>query len=116
MWAKVRKDTRYTQLDCISTKIVKAVLFKIRSVTDVEQFAKLLVEEGSNFHPDDDFTKFVNCKTDEPTYTLEEAELRNSLMEQCFEVCEKDKQDIYAVMHRIFLVETGWDKHIPLPA
>lgn len=92
------------------------MLDKIKSVADVEQFAKLLVEEGSNFHPDDDFTKFVNYKTGEPTYTLEQAELRNSLMRQCFEICEKKEQDIYAVMHRIFLVETGWDKHIPLPA
>lgn len=92
------------------------MLSQIKSVADVEQFAKLLVEEGSNFHPDDDFTEYVNYKTDEPTYTPEEAELRNSLMEQCFEVCEKEEQDIYAVMHRVFLGETGWDKYIPLPA
>ena len=92
------------------------MLGKIKCVADVEQFEKLLVEEGSNFHPDDDFTKFVNYKTGEPTYTLEEAELRNSLIGQCFEACEKEEQNIYAVMHRIFLVETDWGKHIPLPA
>lgn len=92
------------------------MLSQIKSVADVEQFAKLLVDEGSNFHPDDDFTEYVNYKTGEPTYTPEEAAHRNSLMEQCFEVCEKEEQDIYAVMHRVFLVETGWDKYIPLPA
>lgn len=92
------------------------MLSQIKSVADVEQFAKLLIEEGSNFHPDDDFKDFVNNKTGEPTYTSEEAELRNSLMEQCFEVCEKEEQDVYGVMHRVFLVETGWNKHIPFPA
>lgn len=91
------------------------MLNQIKSVADVEQFAKLLVEEGSNFHPDDDFTEYVNYKTGEPTYTPEEAEHRNSLIEQAFEVCEKEEQDIYSVMQRIMLIETGMDQFIPLP-
>jgi hypothetical protein len=37
-------------------------------------------------------------------------------MSQCFDVCNVAGQDVYSVMHEIFLIETGLDKFIPLPS
>lgn len=91
------------------------MLTQIRTIKDVELFAKQLVDEGTSFHPDDNFHDYVNLYTDEPTYTHEEAELRNQLMEQAFDVCEELGLDIYTIMLRVFLKETGLDDYIPSP-
>jgi hypothetical protein len=92
------------------------MITEILSIPDVELFMKQLVEEGTNAHPDDDFNNYVHMETGLPAYTPEEAEIRNRLMEQCFDVCEAAGQDIYSVMQEIFLIETGLDKYIPLPS
>ena len=92
------------------------MIAEILSIPDVELFMKQLVEEGTNAHPDDDFYDYVHMETGQPTYAPEEAEIRNRLMEQSFEVCESAGQDIYSVMQEIFLIETGLDKYIPLPS
>lgn len=89
------------------------MITKVESLRDVREFAKNLIEEGSNFHPDDDFSEYINYELGEPCYTHEEACLRNKLMEQCFAVCEKEGQDIYSYMMDILLEETGLVKIIP---
>ena len=73
----------------------------INTISDVEQFAKQLVQvEKISFHPDDDFKDYVtNAK--QPFYTTKEAELRNKLMNDCFEVCEREKVDVYGVMLKV---------------
>lgn len=83
---------------------------------DVEMFMKQLVAEGTNAHPDEDFHNYVNMDTGLPCYTPEEADVRNQLMEQCFDVCESNGLDVYSVMQEIFLTETGLDQYIPLPS
>ena len=92
------------------------MITKIETADDVKAFAKQLIAEGISFHPDDDFNDYVNFKENTPTYTKEEADLRNDLMNKCFEVCEKEGIDIYGVMLEVSLIETGWDKYIPLPS
>lgn len=92
------------------------MLTEIKTVKDVEAFAKQLIAEGVSFHPDDDFNDYVFFKENKPCYTKEEAEVRNQLMQQCFEVCEREGVDIYAVMLEVTLKETGMDKYIPLPS
>lgn len=73
----------------------------INSISDVEQFAKHLAQvENLSFHPDDDFMDYFN-NSKQPMYTPEEATLRNKLMRDCFEVCEKEKVDIYGMMLNI---------------
>ncbi len=68
----------------------------IKSLNDVEAFFKLLLEtESLNFHPDERFENYVQNNTNKPTYTPEEAELRNKLMQDCFNVCEREGTDIY---------------------
>lgn len=89
---------------------------KIETADDVKAFAKKLIAEGVSFHPDDDFNDYVNFKEKIPTYTKEEADLRNELMNKCFEVCEKEGIDVYDTMHEVALIETGMDKFIPLPS
>ena len=88
----------------------------IKTADDVKAFAKQLISEGVSFHPDDDFNDYVNFKENTPTYTKEEADLRNNLMNRCFEVCEKEEIDIYDTMLEVTLIETGMDKFIPLPS
>lgn len=92
------------------------MLTEIKTVKDVEAFAKQLINEGVSFHPDDDFNDYVFFKDNTQCYTSEEAEIRNNLMQQCFDVCEKEGADIYGVMLEITLKETGMDKYIPLPS
>lgn len=92
------------------------MLKQIRTTKNVIDFAKQLVKEGVSFHPDDDFNDYSNFETNEPTYSKIEADFRNELMNQCFEVCEKNGVDIYDTMNEVLLKETGLDKFIPLPS
>lgn len=89
---------------------------KIKNTNDVIAFAKQLVKEGINFHPDDDFNDYINLETKEPSYTNGNAKRRNKLMNQCFAVCKKNNVDIYDTMLEVMLKETGMDKFIPLPS
>jgi len=88
----------------------------IKTLADVQQFMHDLVKEGVNAHPDELFENYVNLETGEPTYTAEEATLRNLLMSQSFDICESGNADIYDVMMEVFLKDTGMDKYIPLPS
>lgn len=87
----------------------------IQTIEDVKTFAKQIIEEGVSFHPDDNFNDYVNLKTNKPSYTAKEAEIRNSLMNECFNVCDKAGVDIYDIMMEITLIKTGLDKFISLP-
>lgn len=92
------------------------MITKIETTGDVKAFAKQLIAEGVSFHPDDDFNDYVNFKENKPCYSKAEAEVRNNLMNNCFEVCEKEGVDIYNLMLEVSLKETGMDKFIPLPS
>lgn len=92
------------------------MITQIQTSEDVKAFAKQLIAEGVSFHPDDDFNDYVNFKENKPCYSKEEADLRNKLMNICFEVCEKEGVDIYDLMLEVTLIETGMDKIIPLPS
>jgi len=89
---------------------------KIQKLDDVKAFAKQLIAEGLNFHPDDDFNDYVNIENKIPIYSNEEASKRNELMDKCFEVCELEGIDIYELMLEVTLTETGMDALIPLPS
>lgn len=92
------------------------MLRNINTTNDVIVYAMQLVKEGVNFHPDDDFDNYINLETRQPSYTKKEAELRNALMQQCFDVCQKNGIDIYDTMSEVVLKETGLDKFIPVPS
>lgn len=90
------------------------MITNIETANEVKEFAKQLINEGVNIHPDVDFNDYVSIKTNTATYTKEEADLRNDLMNQCFEVCEKEGIDIYDTMHDVTLTETGMDQLIAI--
>lgn len=92
------------------------MITKIQTTEDVKAFAKQLIAEGVSFHPDDDFNDYVNFEENTPCYSKKEADLRNELMNNCFEVCEKEGIDIYDMMLEVTLIETGLDGFIPLPS
>jgi len=70
----------------------------IHTISDVENFfSDLLLKESLNFHPDEDFKNYINVETRLPSYSPEDAESRNRLMEACFEVCEKEGVEIYEI-------------------
>lgn len=92
------------------------MITRINNPQDVIAFAKQLVEEGVNFHPDEDFRNYINIETSEPTYTEKEANMRNNLMTQCIATCEQNEIDVYDTMNEVLLLETGMDQIIPLPS
>lgn len=70
----------------------------IHSVKDVETFFHHLVEERKvNFHPDDDFADYICYEDHTPTFTSEEVQVYNRLMDEPFDVCEKTDTDIYSI-------------------
>lgn len=90
------------------------MITEIKTKEDVKAFFEQLIDEGLNFHPDTPFEDYINCETREPSYTKDQADLRNLLLDQCFDVCEKHNIDIYNYANDIYLIGTGFDKFIPL--
>lgn len=74
---------------------------KIENLEDVAEFMHNLVEEGVNAHPDEDFKNYVNLETGVDTFTEQEAEHRNKLMQESFDVCEREGV-VYIVLCRKF--------------
>lgn len=76
----------------------------IKTISDVKTFFQQLLAEELNFHPDEDFSNYINGETKEATYTKEEADLRNKLMDQAFDVCEQNKVCIYEIAQELALI------------
>ena len=76
---------------------------EIKNTEGVKTFFNELLAESLNFHPDDRFEDYINYETKEPTYTEDEAALRNGVLEQSFEVCDKEGADIYELCIEIFM-------------
>jgi len=91
------------------------ITMRIENLDDVAEFAGTVIRSGVNLHPDDDFRNYVNLETGQPTYTEKEAMANNRDMASAFRVCDKCGVDIYGFMQKIFLVQTGLDRLIPMP-
>ena len=76
------------------------MITQITNVEDVATFAQHLIHvEKLSVHPDDDFADYTTYETRLPFYTEKEAELRNQLMNQCFDVCEQNNIEIYEIIY-----------------
>lgn len=76
------------------------MITQITNADDVASFAKHLIQvEKLSVHPDDDFNDYTTYETRLPFYTEKEAELRNQLMNQCFDVCEQSNIEIYEIFY-----------------
>ena len=70
----------------------------IATVDDVKEFFRHLVNDRMvNFHPDDRFEDYASCVDGSKTFTQKECAVYNHLMDECFEVCEKNGADIYVI-------------------
>ena len=56
------------------------------------------MEEDLNFHPDTPFEDYINLNTNEPTYSKEDATLRNNLLEQAFSLGNRIGVDTHELM------------------
>lgn len=77
------------------------MLKKVRNIEDVKLFATQLIDEGVNFHCDEDFNNYINSETHRRTYSKQKADLRNRLMDESFEICDKNEADIYEIMGKV---------------
>lgn len=74
------------------------MITEIKTINDVKAFATHLVQvENLSFHPDDDFKDYITCDM-KPFYSKDEAELRNKLMADSFEVCNNKNVEIYELL------------------
>lgn len=71
---------------------------RIATVDDVKEFFIHLVNDRMvNFHPDDRFEDYVSREDRNKIFTQKECAVYNHLMDESFEVCEKNGADIYAI-------------------
>lgn len=61
----------------------------LETIADVKEFFKWLLDEGINFHPEDDFKNYINVETKEPSFSPEVVDELNGLMDQAWSICEK---------------------------
>ena len=70
----------------------------ITSVEDVRTFFHHLTDERNlNFHPDDDFRDYIHLETHVPSFTDEECDTYNRMMDESLAVCEAANADIYEI-------------------
>ncbi|MGM9697900.1 MAG: hypothetical protein ACI3Y0_04585 [Prevotella sp.] len=71
---------------------------KIETTEDVSAFFNyLLREQKVNFHPDESFENYIDVVTREPSFTTQECKLFNRLMNESFDVCERECVNIYDI-------------------
>ena len=49
-----------------------------------------------NFHPDTSFEDYINSKV-KSSFSIDEQKILNQRLDECFDVCSRDKKDIYAI-------------------
>ena len=89
------------------------IVNELSRLEDVKIFFQQILNEGINFHPDTDFLDYINLQSNQPTYSVADANLRNKLLEESFEICENEDADIYSIGLELFLSHTGLNKYIP---
>ena len=75
--------------------------FEIQTMQDVEQFLRYVIEPnglalGMGFHPDDDFSDYMK-ENGEKMFSNDDAKILNIMTSKCFDICEKQNTDIYAL-------------------
>ena len=79
---------------------MKTLPTRIETIQDVNDFAEYIkVVDDAQISPGDSFSEYICFKTMKPTYTKEQAEVRDKLMEQCSSVCEYEGVDIYELLN-----------------
>ncbi|MEI6143432.1 MAG: hypothetical protein WCP85_29420 [Mariniphaga sp.] len=92
------------------------MITKIQTSENVKGFAKQLVSEGLNFHPDDDFKDYITLNEGIPFYSTKDAEYNNhniidyfKVFERCFieanrfSFLRKDKKKIISIYNNLLM-------------
>ena len=88
---------------------------QITTINDVEAFFQHLVSERSlSFHPDDRFEDYISCDDGSNIFSEKECAIYNRLMDECFEVCEKNGANIYAIGLAFMQKASAQQKNVPL--
>ena len=66
-----------------------------------EMLTEVINHLGWAFHPDDPMTDYVNRETGELSYTPEETERLDHLMDEAFDFCNQQGLDIYELSREI---------------
>ena len=74
---------------------------KVKTLQDVRDFFKELNAVIVNFDPDDDIGDYIAFKDDTPSFPKEEAIRLNTLLDDCFAICEEKGVDIYELANQI---------------
>lgn len=77
----------------------------IHTINTENDLRALLIEVigylGWAFHPDEPMTEYARRDTNEPSYTSEEAQRLDNLMDKAFDFCEQHGIDIYELSMEI---------------
>lgn len=65
----------------------------INESKDVVEFIRYM-QSICVFHPDDDMLSYLNFDTDEPLFSVDDANYLNSIIEKSFWICGEDVYDI----------------------
>lgn len=83
----------------------------IQSIKTENDLRSMLTEVigylGWAFHPDNSMADYVRRDTGEPSYTIEEAQRLNCLMDEASDFCEHHEIDIYELSMEISKVLYG---------
>jgi len=69
---------------------------QINTIQDIVTFMKQIAGEITDFHPMEDFSRYVDPTTNLPRYTKEEAAIRNGLIDSCINVCVAQDADFFS--------------------
>lgn len=84
----------------------------INTIDEVKDFFRYLVNDRKvNFHPDDNLFDYVSIETNKPTFCDYEARLFNEMMNDAFDTCEDEGEDIYEIANDIVAEYTY--RHLP---
>ena len=87
------KDELCEEINIAAYDLIKETIKKPK---DVSRFFRWLYEQKHlSFHPDDDFKDYVCYGTLKRSFTDREASALNSVMDECWSVCEDADVNIY---------------------
>jgi hypothetical protein len=82
---------------------------QVNSLKGVRLFFDALNRASIAFHPDDNFTNYIDLETKEPCFSEKEALRLDELMNKCFEICEPiGEGKIYDIAMEQFLKANEW--------
>lgn len=106
----VKERERYEKLEAESLQRHELTFLpaEIGCEEDVRKFFRgLLEKDGVSFHPDEKFENYINKKTKAKTYAREQAEFRDKLMKQSFELLGERIYEVAVQVSKEFEKTTG---------